>query len=263
MKKLYTFFFTILLVNINCQVLISDQYESDPRPHESAILEIRSTNKGIMLPKIEISPDGSNIQNAPEGLLFYNTNTNKLNFWDTTKFSKNLEGSDAQGLIPETKNIISENTGPTTISSYSNINYTIDSDTTGWTDLKTTLNLKPTKNINSILVNLEGMAAANNSSSNTNYSFAIGIFVNGKLKIVRKFYANDSGQCLWKKFDLTGIFKNLPVLAENESYELKVYGKNLSSGSSSINITYGGPGGTCSNINTGMAKINLSVQITE
>ena len=256
----------ILISNLAfTQVLISDKAETNPVPHGSAILEIRSNNKGLMLPKA----NPALITNAPEGLLFYNTVSNKLNFWDTTKWSKNLEATDVAGLIPETINQVGKNTSKTNITTFSSSTFNYDDPTTGWTSLNTKVSLTPKKTINTITVNLDGMAQLNNFSYAEVYSFAVGIFVDNKLKIVRKFEARENGSCSWKKFDLSGIFKNLPPKANNGSYNVEVYARNLEkSSSNSRTITYGGPvpnsgDSNCPNINEDMAQINLAVQITE
>lgn len=265
MKSIATLL-AITLFNITtAQVLISDKKELDPTPHGSAILEIRSDNKGIMLPKA----DPAQISNASEGLLFYNTVTGKLNFWDTTKWSKNLEATDVAGLIPETSNQVSTNTNKVNITSFTTGNFDLNSNTTGWTDLLTKVNLTPKKSENSIMVNVDGMAQINNYNFAETFSFAIGIFVDNQLKIVRKFYYTEGGSCAWKKFDLSGIFKNLAPKAGGQSYNVAVYARNLTKSSTNDRtITYGGNvpssgNSSCNNINNDMAQINLAVQITE
>ncbi len=77
MKKItYCIFFLMLLVKINAQS-ISVSESGDP-PDESAMLDIQSSNKGILIPRVDLDNvntgmlDGQNI--AAAGLLIYNTN---------------------------------------------------------------------------------------------------------------------------------------------------------------------------------------------
>ncbi len=106
------------------------------------------------------------------------------------------------------------------------------------------------------------MAHFDNTSQVNRYAFAIGLFVDGQLKIVRKFRADENGACQWKKFELTGLFYNI---TSNTNHSVKLYARNLTRTSTTQGniITYGGGAATCDNLNSDMAKIFISAQITQ
>jgi len=52
-------------------------------PNSNAILDVNSTNKGILLPRV---PDTSNISNPSAGLFMFNQNTRTPNFHDGTRW---------------------------------------------------------------------------------------------------------------------------------------------------------------------------------
>lgn len=112
------------------------------------------------------------------------------------------------------------------------------------------------------LVTVEGMSQINNTSNASSYQFAVGIFVDNELKVVRKFYGySTNATCLWKKFNVSGVFENLSV----GSHVVKVYAYNLPKLSNNYsNITYGGAASTsCNNLNEDMARIFLTAQVAE
>ena len=246
---------------ISAQMLITSNPALGTTPHESAVLEISDNNKGLLLPRVPLTSN-TDIVTVPtpvQGVLVYNTTTTKFNFWAQNKWNRNFEVEDAAGLILNTTNTVAYNTSSTNINSFTNGNYTINSGTTGWTDLNTSLTLTPTKSSNSVLINSEGMVQMNNDNGAADFSFAIGLFVDGQLKVVRKFSLKDGFSCSWKKFEIAGIFYNLSA----GSHNVKLYARNLTDNGAGNTITYGNNANGCSNINAGMAKISLSAQLTE
>lgn len=106
------------------------------------------------------------------------------------------------------------------------------------------------------------MVQPNNTTTGTAFSYAIGLFVNGQLRIVRKYDRENSGSCSWNKFDLSSVFYNLP---KNAVQTIKVYGRNLRRGSTRAmtSITYGGNVNNCDNSTISTAQILLAAQLTE
>jgi hypothetical protein len=144
--------------------------------------------------------------------------------------------------------------------------FTLNTGTTGWTDLNVSTVINVTKTTNTNLVTVEGMSQINNTDNASSYQFAIGVFVNEggveKLKIVRKFNAySTNATCLWKKFNLSGVFENLSI----GNHTVKVYAYNLPKMSNNYsNITYGGSASNnCNNLNTEMAKIYITAQLAQ
>ncbi len=254
--------FSSILSLAHAQVLITSNQALGTTPHESAVLEISDNNKGLLLPRVNLTSNTDNVTvpTPVQGVLVYNTATSKFNFWAQNKWNRNFEVEDAAGMILNTTNTTTFNTANTpTSSSFSNQNFTLNSGTSGWTDLNTNLTLNPTKNTNSVLINAEGMAQMNNTNSSGDFSFAIGLFVDDKLKVIRKFSLKDGSSCSWKKFEIAGIFYNLTA----GSHNVKLYARNLTDNGGGDRITYGNNANGCSNINAGMAKISLSAQLTE
>ncbi len=50
-------------------------------PHESALVEVYATDKGVLIPRLTTA-ERNIIPSPATGLIIYNTNTNKFNFWD-------------------------------------------------------------------------------------------------------------------------------------------------------------------------------------
>lgn len=253
---------------INAQALITTNPSLGIVPDPSSVLQISDNNKGILLPRIPLlnSTDQITVPTPVNGVLVYNTNTEKYNFWQNGAWNRNFETQDAVDIIQITNNFTGSSNNITTISGFPATMplYTIDSDTTGWTSLGTSTTITITKPNNTNYIIAEGMSQINNTDeTGKEYQFAIGIFVNGQLKIVRKYYTfGGEFTCNWMKFSASGVFYNLPV----GTHTVQVYAANLprvGSTSGFNSISYGGPNGTCGNINQDMARIYITSQVTQ
>lgn len=254
--------------HLSSQMIITDNVnDQNLTIHPSAILELRSASKGLLVPRVNIqgANDMTTIPNPTVGQLIYDTNSKRLmNYSGPDNWVKNVEMTDADGLIKKTVNFVKTSTGSAAMGNFPLTipNFTIDSDSTGWLDLNTELIIKPTKDDNTILINLEGMVQPNNTTTAVAFAYAIGIFVNDKLKIVRKFDREQSGACSWNKFELTGVFYDLP---KNVNQSIKVKGRNLrrSNSNAVTSITYGGNATGCDNLSSTNSQIMLAAQLTE
>ena len=140
--------------------------------------------------------------------------------------------------------------------------FSLGSGVSGWTDLNVSTTISVTKSTNLNLVTVEGMSQIDNTANASSYQFAIGIFVDNQLKVVRKFFGySTNATCLWKKFNVSGVFENLSV----GNHVVKVYAYNLPKLSNNYsNITYGGASSSsCNNLNEEMARIYLTAQLSE
>lgn len=249
---------------VTAQVLISDDPLYSDEPHPSAILEMVGTNKGILLPNVPLTSasDVSTTVSTPVyGLTVFNPNINRLNFWNGTKWIRHYDPVDIGDVVQVTRNYTTTSTGNgVSTNSWSDGNFNFDSGTSGWTDLGVTLTIVPTKGSNHVFISGEGIAQLGNPTQSYNFTFAIGLFVDGKLKVVRKFNYDESTSCSWKKFEISGLFSNLPP----GNHTVKLYGRNLTKTvTSNLSIVYGGGVSGCSNMNSDMAKIFLNAQLTE
>lgn len=78
-KKCILFFLILLSLKLSSQsVGIGEDVFI---PHSSSILEIRSQERGILIPRMTTSERDA-ISNPAEGLLIYNTTSNRLNYWN-------------------------------------------------------------------------------------------------------------------------------------------------------------------------------------
>lgn len=261
MKKKLSILSMFLSVFAFSQVLITTNSAQYNLPDNSAVLHIADNDKGFLMPRL--SSDAV-ISQPTESLTFYNNSTEKFNFFSGSKWNKLYEQEDAAKVIDVTKNYVGNSTAKTTISAFpSSIpSFTIGSGVSGWTDLNVSTTVTVSKATNMNLVTVEGMSQINNTSNASSYQFAIGIFVDNQLKVVRKFYGySTNATCLWKKFNVSGVFENLSV----GNHEVKVYAYNLPKLSSNYSsITYGGASSTsCNNLNEEMAKIYLTAQLSE
>ncbi len=269
--KLYVLL-TFCFAMFNGQVLLTSNPSLKTTPDPSSVLDISDNNKGVLFPQVALTgvTDKVTVPTPVDALLLYNTNTQRYNYWNETaqKWYKNFDVQDGVDVIELTNNFTSSSTSKTEISSFPSTMplYALESGTTGWTNLNvnTTINITKANNTNYILA--EGMAQLDNTNnSDREFQFAIGVFVDGKLKIVRKFYKFGSATCIWKKFSVSGVFNNLSV----GSHTIQIYAANLPKVGATTgytNITYGGNnvgGSGCTNINDDMAKIFVTAQVTQ
>lgn len=266
MKILYSLPFILLMLFSKSQMLITTNSEEYTVPDASAALHIADSDKGVLLPRVYLnsSTDATTVNTPAESVLVYNTKDEKFKFWSENKWNKQFEVSDAVELIEVTKNFTGNSSNKVTIDTFPAAipNFTLGSGTTGWTDLNVSTTIPVTKPANTNLVTVEGMTQIDNVNTASSYQFAIGIFVDNQLKIVRKFFGySTNATCLWKKFNLAGVFENLSV----GNHVVKVYAYNLPKLSNNYTlISYGGASSTsCNNLNEEMARIYITAQLAE
>jgi peptidoglycan/xylan/chitin deacetylase (PgdA/CDA1 family) len=80
MKKLFLFLFVLfLLSNVGWTQVAINSDGSDPDP--SAMLDIKSTDRGLLIPRVS-TLDRNQIPSPATGLLIYNTTTNQINYYN-------------------------------------------------------------------------------------------------------------------------------------------------------------------------------------
>lgn len=268
-KHIYIFIFLFLVSALEAQVLFTTNKALGTIPHPSAVLEISDSNKGLLLPRVPLlnSTDNSTVPTPVNGLLVFNNTDQKFNFWESGVWNKNFELEDALEYVAQTSNLSANSTTKTVAPGFpaNNTTFNFESGTTGWIDLNVSIDVHPTKTTNSVFISGEGMAQLNNETQSNSFAFAIGLFVDGKLKIVRKFGYDEPTSCSWRKFNVSGIFFNI---TPNTNHQVKLYAYNLpvsntTGGGYGTSLTYGGGAGSCVNLNEDIARINLTAQITE
>lgn len=88
--KIFCFFLLIFSsVKIHAQLGIK---ETNTAPNAKAMLDVESANKGILIPRMNTNVrDG--IPSPPDGLLIYNNQTKKFNYFDNTAWQEALFGN--------------------------------------------------------------------------------------------------------------------------------------------------------------------------
>ena len=268
-KKLFIQLLFIFSLNIiYSQVLITTNTELGIEPHPSSALHLSDNNKGLLIPRIPLldETDQITVPTPTDGVLVYNTTKGKFNFWNNNRWNRNFETVDGLDIIQVTNNVTGSSSNTTILNTFpaSMPLFALNSNTTGWTNLGTSTTINTTRSTNTNYIIAEGMTQINNTNeSGKQYQFAIGIFVDGQLKIVRKYYENGGTfTCTWKKFSISGVFYDLTI----GNHLVEVYGINLPRVGSTTgfnSVSYGGPNGTCSNINQDMARIYLTAQVTQ
>lgn len=255
-----------MLTGFKAQVLITTNPALGNTPHSSAVLDVTDDKHGILLPQVALisATDITTIPNPVRGLLVQNTNSGLSNFYAAGKWNRNFAVNDGVAIIQQTENFTGNSTASTAISTFPTTVpiFNLNDPTTGWTKLNASTSITVTKAVNTNYVVTEGMVQINNDvSTDQKFQFAIGIFVNGQLKLASKYYTTSTAYiCNWRKFNLSGVFSNLPVGTHN----LEVYGRNLPAVTSGYTqIVYGGNTSNCDNINNDMARIYVTAQTTQ
>lgn len=266
-KKLTTFFITnSLFVMLNAQHIgIGTQTFDD-----SEVFKVVSANKGVLIPNINI-PDLNlpNPVNSPaNSLLVYNTNVDSgkgFYLWKNNKWNPLVDSHNIYKLLGIVRSLSVISTGAITDSSYNGANsYTIGEVPSAhdWQQIPgLTLNVDVYSSSNSITTSSSGLIQVNsNGSSNTYISYAIGIFIDGKLAGVRNFIIYGTAPCLFNDYNVFFTINNLSI----GNHTIAVYQTSrVNFGTSGEVITYGSKVNSCSNINSSMDKSILNVQISE
>ena len=293
MKKLFIYLFLLLFLSSNAQVLVTKfplQPGASEIPHESAMLEVRSSNQGILFPTVALqsSTDQVTVQNPVEGTVVLNTSVNSSNssiptskptlaVWDGTQWLFTYNKENVLLDLDKVRNYTAQNTTSISFNSFpgSNPNFAMGDNTTNWSILidSDTSPQKPAfefdydKAEQRIVVDVEGMAAVNT----TNFSYAIGIFVDNKLVSAKKFYQSaSSSSCYFQKFNLRALLTeqnpNSPTQILNKNagqfYNIKIGVRPLSKDTATetaTSLTFGNASGTCDNINADTARTYINI----
>lgn len=251
------------------QVLIS-MNQTTTTPHPSAVLQVADDKRGVLLPQVALlnNTDQVTAPTPVPGLTVFNTTTKKFNFWEDGVWNRTFAIDDGLAIIKQTENFSGNSTSSKTSNTFANTMpmFTLDEvpATNNWLDLGASTTLTITKASNTNYIITEGMVQINNTANgatNQQFQFAIGVFVDGKLKLANKYYYT-GGEfiCDWKKFNLSGVFNDLSI----GTHTVQIYGRNLPKvGTGYTQITYGGNTTGCSNITNDMARIFVTAQVTQ
>lgn len=232
------------------------------------LLKVHSTNKGVLLPNLNITnlSVASPVTTPAYGLLAYNKAVGKqgFTFWDGTKWNEIVDTRNVYSVLGLTISYSTSNSAPLNITTPQGaMLYPQDSAPgTIWSEVPgLSKDITVTQTNNSIVVITEGMVQANNntaSSSNT-FTYAVGIFVDGKLAGVRNYSTRYSTVNQYDYFSINSVLKNLSL----GNHTIKTYvSVRVNDYSSASQWRFGGPVGTAS-LNADMTKINMYIKLTE
>ena len=272
MKKIFNF---ILVVSIPCmffsQVVITDK--TTPALDNTAVLKLDSDKKGFLLPRIPLTSnmDATTVLNPQNGNIVFNTNATSslpqtVTYFEVDRWNAVYTKDLLQPKL-DVVNISSvSSTASTTITGFTPGAINLGSGITGWVSLGVTDSKTFTRIHNSFAFTVEGMTQLD-ASTNEYYEYAIGVFVDDVLVVVRKYHKQkEDFTCSWNKFILNGVVSNLSI----GNHSIKVMARNISSTSnlSTQKIIYGGQatrsdGSICDNMSSFLAKITLNTTIVE
>ncbi len=205
MKHLYTtLYFCILIFNtLNSQVLISTN-PLEQNIDNNTMLKLASNDQGILFPRIALqsTTDITTIPNPREGLVVFNINNeNNLTygfyFYDGAKWTNIFNDDKVKSSFDLIENKTKETSSVTVIDTFPTIveTFRLGTGTSGWHNINLTENIDLERVNNTVSISVEGMTQINNTQANT-YQYAIGVFVDGSLQIVRKFAQSPLGSVL-------------------------------------------------------------------
>lgn len=232
------------------------------------LLKISSTNKGVLIPNLPISNLNlpAPVTSPSLGLLAYNNYSGKqgFNFWDGTKWSELVDARNVYSVLGLTISYSTSNSSPVNISTLSGaLNYAENSvPGTVWTEVPgLSKDITITQANNSIFVITEGMVQANNTNvSRTNtFTYAVGIFVDGKLAGVRNYSTNYGKSYQYDFFSINTLFKNLSI----GNHNIKTYVTMRVNDYTNASTWRFGGSANVSSVNADMSKINMFIKLTE
>lgn len=272
MKKiLCILIFSVVPVNFFSQIVMTDK--TAPILDNSAVLKLDSDKKGVLYPRIPLTSnvDITTVPNPQNGNIVFNTNSTStlpqtVAYFESGKWNA-LYTKDQIGSQLDLVNVSSvSSAGNVTITGFTPGAISLGTGTAGWTSLGITDTKVFSRPKNSLAFAIEGMTQLDRST-NQFYEYAVGIFVDDQLVVVRKYHKNaENFTCLWHKFILNGVVNNLSI----GSHTIKVMARNISSSTNSATqqVIYGGVaryenGNACDNMSNFLSKISLSTTVVE
>ncbi|CAD7796803.1 hypothetical protein CHRY9390_00061 [Chryseobacterium aquaeductus] len=269
--------FLFLIIGINFFAQSGSIGIGTSAPHSSAILDLVSGNKGIMIPKISLNQNNVSdysfmIAQPTESLLIYNTNASfpggtGLYYWDGTKWVFYFNGANINLLLGITKYYskiynsgVSTNNYPadaTSVSSFVNGSALASP----WVEITdpAAFNFTIERPENNAVITFTGMLQLNNtSSSSASVTYGLGIFVDNQLISSKSASMNVDNTCAFQEFTITGLVDDLSVGTHN----IRVAVMNRSS-TTSTTMYYGRKAASCTNISNDEAKISVIALINQ
>lgn len=232
------------------------------------LLKTYSSNKGILIPNLNISNLNlaSPVTATPTlGLLAYNKAPGKkgFNFWEVNKWNELVDSQNIYSVLGLTVSYSTSSSSSVDLNTLSGALMYAENSVPGsvWTEIPgLSKDVSITQANNTVFVLTEGMVQANNtdlSPANT-YTYAIGIFVDGKLAGARNYSSNYGRSFQYDFFSIDTVFKNLSL----GNHTIKTYvTMRVNNYSNATSWKFGGA--ASSSVNADMSKINMFIKLTE
>lgn len=232
------------------------------------LLKTYSSNKGVLIPNLSI-PNlnlASPVTTTPSlGLLAYNKAPGKkgFNFWEVNKWNELVDSQNIYSLLGLSVSYSTSSSSAVDLSTLSGALMYAENSLPGsvWTEVPgLSKNINITQTNNTVFVLTEGMVQANNTNVSTvnTYTYAVGIFVDGKLAGVRNYSSNYGRTFQYDFFSINSVFKNLSL----GNHTIKTYVTMRVNNYSNATIWKFG-GAASSSVNADMSKINMFITLTE
>lgn len=248
MKKTLTTILISLTTALNAQMLITpagNAATNGHTPHPSAMLELRSSNQGFLVPRAALTgaQDTTTVPSPVEGTAVVCTTTNAdhedlpntiptLAVWNGERWLFSYLRENVVLDLDKVRNFIFQNTnsvifsegGVTSNFPNTNPSFSFGQNTTGWSilidsDAPGAGALNPSFEFDyddatqRLVIDVEGISAVNNNTDNIRYGYAVGIFVEDRLVNAQKFYhTNVGGACTFHKYNLRAILEENQVV---------------------------------------------------
>ncbi|MFC7348171.1 hypothetical protein ACFQO9_15745 [Chryseobacterium zhengzhouense] len=246
-------------------------------PDASAVLDLLSSNKGIMIPKVSLNPanvsDFSFMASSPtESLLIYNTNAafpggKGIYYWDGVRWSYYFNSANINLLLGITKYYSKIYNSGINTNVYTADATSVNSFVSGsalsspWVEITdgSSFNFTVDRPVNNIVVTFTGMLQLNNTSTaGSDLTYGLGIFVDDKLVSSKSATMNVDNTCAFQEFTITGLGDNLSV--GNHTLRLAVMNR---SSTTTATVSYGQKASGCTNISNDEAKISAIVLVNQ
>lgn len=271
MKNIYISLFVFGCALMSAQVGINTR-----TPHASAALDIRANNKGVSFPKIALlsKTDVATIPNPKESLIVYNSNTSNSGnegyyFWNGSRWDYFFSDLNQTNLLNQVKYYASKSDDGYSFNNsqfhgYSAHAYGETLDTSQWTVISAiTKNIVVDRAQNQVLMNINGMYQANNTSTSTNgITSTIGFFVDDKLIDVKPMFLDFASTCAFRQFMIYGVANNLSVGSHSVKFAIRNIDAPAISG---LTVMYGKPNASisCKTLSNFEAAISSTIFINQ
>jgi hypothetical protein len=251
-------------------------------PNESAILDMVSSNKGLMIPKVSLNAtnasDYSFMATQPTiSLLVFNTNAalpagTGLYYWDGTKWVFYFNSANINLLLgitkyyskiyPNTLFSFAYNSELSSVSSF--VNGTALA--TPWIKIPETndtpFNIVIDRVKNNTVITLTGMVQLRNTAAgeeNRNVNYGLGIFVDNQLISSKAVSLSTDTRCGYQEFTINGFVDDLSV----GTHTITFGAMNRSGNAGSTSLYFGRQAGGCENLSDDEVRISSVVLVSQ